>query len=358
LHRLVNELSPLESLGAGRLLGEGASSQVWEGRWRERPIVVKVLRPEGNEASFLKEVHIWRQLSHPCICALLGACIYDQRPAIVLEYLGGGSLYNLLHCTPRFTVNPLLADHSHVLGSPRAGRAAVSGTAPRSADSMEVDVAGGIATMRIDDDGAPTELQPSPLRLAAEAALYARITHEVACGLAYLHSCGVMHRDVKACNVLLDGQQHAKLSDFGIATYLVPAVVGSDDDERYALSEYTAETGTYRQMAPEVILHKTYNHKCDVYSYGLLVWETLHHQLPFADATPLQAAFAVAMQNARPVLALSDETRCYAPLITSCWDVEPSDRPDMEVVVETTAQFLHAAESRYAMIAAHVDTSC
>ena len=47
----------------------------------------------------------------------------------------------------------------------------------------------------------------------------------------------------------------SQVTDFGIST-------------RFGRADYTAETGTYRQMAPEVILHKPYNYKCDVYSYG------------------------------------------------------------------------------------------
>ena len=80
------------------------------------------------------------------------------------------------------------------------------------------------------------------------------------------------------------------MTDFGIST-------------RFK-QDHTAETGTYRYMAPEVSAHQKYDYRCDVYSYGMLVWETLHREMPFKDASPLQAAFAVAMQNARPPLRL------------------------------------------------------
>ena len=165
-----------------------------------------MLREEEALRSFLGEVNIWRQLRHPCVCSLLGVCMFEQRPAMVLEYLIGGSLHDLLH-------NPG------------------------------------------DDKG------------DLESTLLARVVAEVASGVAYLHYNGVMHRDIKTANVLLDDARHAKVSDFGIST-------------RFGRSDYTAETGTYRQMAPEVILHKPYNYKCDVYSYGVLLWETLHRQVP------------------------------------------------------------------------------
>ena len=55
----------------------------------------------------------------------------------------------------------------------------------------------------------------------------------MASGVAYLHNNGVIHRDIKAANVLLDDGQHAKVTDFGISTNFA--------------AEHTAETGTYRE---------------------------------------------------------------------------------------------------------------
>jgi serine/threonine protein kinase len=125
----------------------------------------------------------------------------------------------------------------------------------------------------------------------------------------------------------------SQVTDFGIST-------------RFGRKDYTAETGTYRQMAPEVILHKPYNYKCDVYSYGILLWEALHRQVPFTGFAPLQAAFAVAMEQARPQIALREELRMYAELITACWDAEPRNRPDMDQVVRVTADCCAALEQQ------------
>ena len=353
LRQMYSEFAPLAGLEVHRILGEGSSSQVWQGTWQgafgPEPVVLKVLRRKSPEETFLKEVHVWRQLSHPCVCALLGVCLHEQCPAIVLEHQSCGSLYDLLHTTPRFSVTGEMGDHS------RTGAAHGVTT---GAEAMETEAPN--AAGRWGGSGARAEIVPeilpeTPARLAAEAALSARLVAEVALALAYLHSRGVMHRDVKTCNVLLDAQRHAKLSDFGVATYLVP---GATDDERFCCAEYTAETGTYRQMAPEVILHKPYNHKCDVYSYGMLLWETLHRRLPFESATPLQAAFAVAMQLARPPIVLRDELQPYAPIITACWDVEPSERPEMEQIVERAAEMVHVLHARHAQILAHADVAC
>lgn len=261
-----------------KLIDEGASSTVWEGEWAGARVVIKVLREAENMTtpaltSFQEEVDIWQQLRHPCVCTLLGVSTFDGRPSMVLEYMTGGSLHDLLHNT---------------------------------------------------DKRAPIEI-----------GLLSRIVAEVASGVAYLHANGVMHRDVKSANVLLDDSRHAKVTDFGIST-------------RFGRSDYTAETGTYRQMAPEVILHKPYNQKCDVYSYGILLWEALHRQVPFTGLAPLQAAFAVAMEHRRPTIALEGDLSVYRPLIEACWDADPNRRPDMDQVVRGTVECAGAIEASQA----------
>ena len=216
-------------------------------------------------------MRILRELRHPSICSFLGTCMQQGLPAIVLECLPGGSLYNLLHET--------------------RGGAAADGS-----DSA---------------DGSPTPLAP---------ALLSRLSLEVAQGVAYLHQSQVIHRDIKSANVLLDAHQHAKVTDFGIST-------------RFAL-DHTAETGTYRYMAPEVIAHQQYDYRCDVYSYGMLLWEIAHQQVPFRSQNALQAAFAVAMEQKRPPLGLSVALAGFGPVITACWQSSAEQRPDMDRVVQ------------------------
>ena len=68
------------NLRVRKLIDEGASSQVWEGDWAGARVVIKVLREQEALRSFLSEVNIWRQLRHPCVCALLGVCMFEGRP--------------------------------------------------------------------------------------------------------------------------------------------------------------------------------------------------------------------------------------------------------------------------------------
>ena len=62
----------------------------------------------------------------------------------------------------------------------------------------------------------------------------------------------------------------------------------------------TTETGTYRWMAPEVTRHEGYTKSADVFSYGMLLFELIAHEVPFADRPPLQAAVAIGLQDLRP----------------------------------------------------------
>lgn len=90
---------------------------------------------------------------------------------------------------------------------------------------------------------------------------YLPIALDIANGMAYLHSRSVIHRDLKPSNVLLM-LGRAKVSDFGMSI----ADCGQ---------ELTAETGTYRYMAPEVIRHESYSSNADVYSFGILLWQLI-----------------------------------------------------------------------------------
>ena len=131
----------------------------------------------------------------------------------------------------------------------------------------------------------PRAAQPFAAGPGLATPLKHRLVYEVALGLRYLHANAIVHRDIKAANVLLTADAHAKLSDFGIAT-------------RFGM-EHTAGVGSTRYMAPEVIFEK-YDHSADVYSFGLLVWEVVHVAVPFANVNAFNALFA-AKEHERPV---------------------------------------------------------
>ncbi|GJN25957.1 hypothetical protein PR202_gb13847 [Eleusine coracana subsp. coracana] len=114
-----------------------------------------------------------------------------------------------------------------------------------------------------------------------ELPMILRMGIDISKGMDYLHRNNIIHRDLKTANVLIGSDQVVKIADFGVSRH--PAQEG----------DMTAETGTYRWMAPEVINHKPYDYKADVFSFAVVLWELATSKIPYENMTPLQAALGV-----------------------------------------------------------------
>lgn len=101
-----------------------------------------------------------------------------------------------------------------------------------------------------------------------------QLWYDIASALADCHSNGVIHRDIKPDNVLVSKDGYYKLVDFGISRYL------GDD---FA----TTMAGTYPYMAPEVYKHQAYDHRADIYSLGIMIYQMLNAgRVPFLPPYP------------------------------------------------------------------------
>ncbi|XP_057731678.1 serine/threonine-protein kinase STY46-like isoform X3 [Arachis stenosperma] len=148
-----------------------------------------------------------------------------------------------------------------------------------------------------------------------------KVAIEVSEGMKYLHQNDIIHRDLKTANLLMDDKGVVKVADFGVARVNNQSGV------------MTAETGTYRWMAPEVIEHKPYDHKADVYSFGIVLWELLTGKLPYEHLSPLHAAVGVAQKGLRPEIPRHTHPM-LVELIHRCWHQDPSSRPDFTEILE------------------------
>ncbi|KAK4858364.1 hypothetical protein QYF36_015267 [Acer negundo] len=149
---------------------------------------------------------------------------------------------------------------------------------------------------------------------------------DIAHGMEYIHSQGVIHRDLKPENILIDQEFRLKIADFGIAC------------EEVYCDALTDDPGTYRWMAPEMIKHKSYGRKVDVYSFGLILWEMVAGAIPYEEMNPIQAAFAVVNKNLRPAMP-GDCPPAMGALIEQCWSLQPDKRPEFWHVVKVLEQF-------------------
>ncbi|XP_057831140.1 probable serine/threonine-protein kinase SIS8 isoform X1 [Cryptomeria japonica] len=144
-----------------------------------------------------------------------------------------------------------------------------------------------------------------------------RMALDVAKGMNYLHTSNptIVHRDLKSPNLLVDKNWNVKVCDFGLSRL---------KHHTFLSSKSTA--GTPEWMAPEVLRNELSNEKCDVYSFGVILWELATLRMPWSGMNPMQVVGAVGFQDRR--LDIPKEVDpMVAKIISACWQNDPSLRP-------------------------------
>uniref|UniRef100_A0A4W5NAT5 non-specific serine/threonine protein kinase n=1 Tax=Hucho hucho TaxID=62062 RepID=A0A4W5NAT5_9TELE len=149
----------------------------------------------------------------------------------------------------------------------------------------------------------------------------AAITHGALQGLVYLHSHNMIHRDVKAGNILLMEPGQVKLGDFGSASIIAPA---------------NSFVGTPYWMAPEVILamdEGQYDGKVDVWSLGITAIELAERKPPLFNMNAMSALYHIA-QNESPVLQSNHWSDYFHNFVDLCLQKIHQDRPTSDVLLK------------------------
>ncbi|GER42370.1 protein kinase [Striga asiatica] len=216
-------------------VASGSYGDLYKGTYHSQEVAIKILKAERLnmelQKEFVQEVYIMRKVRHKNVVQFIGACTRPPNLCIVTEYMSGGSVYDYLH------------------------------------------------------------KQKGTFKLPA----LLKVAIDISKGMNYLHQNNIIHRDLKAANLLMDENEVVKVADFGVAR--VKAQTGV----------MTAETGTYRWMAPEI---------------------------PYEYLTPLQAAVGVVQKGLRPTIPKHTHPK-LAELLERCWQQDPALRPDFSELKET-----------------------
>ncbi|XP_077225178.1 putative serine/threonine-protein kinase SIS8 [Tasmannia lanceolata] len=154
---------------------------------------------------------------------------------------------------------------------------------------------------------------------------------DVAKGMNYLHTSHptIVHRDLKSPNLLVDKNWVVKVCDFGLSRL---------KHHTFLSSKSTA--GTPEWMAPEVLRNEPSNEKCDVYSFGVILWELATLRMPWSGMNPMQVVGAVGFQNRRLDIPTEVDPMA-AQIICDCWQSDPNLRPSFAQLMAPLKHLKH-----------------
>jgi serine/threonine protein kinase len=239
-----------------RLLGKGGMGEVYEAQ-QDRPrrrVALKVLAPwlaENEEAlaRFWREAEVPAQLNHPGIVRIISTGQTEGTAYYTMNLVQGMSLADMIRWS-RDVAPPTVCQRVRAEDTPSPGASPTPAGRPAE-----------------DNPGAFTVQQKPPLFRAYQEERYrtvARLGLMVAQTLAYAHSRGCVHRDLKPSNIMVDQRDHAYVMDFGLTRALEPDGLQSQPG---------MISGTPWYMSPEQAKGEVVDHRSDIYSLGVTLYE-------------------------------------------------------------------------------------
>ncbi|XP_036189102.1 tyrosine-protein kinase Tec isoform X4 [Myotis myotis] len=265
------EINPSE-LTFMRELGSGLFGVVRLGKWRAQyKVAIKAIR-EGAmcEEDFIEEAKVMMKLTHPKLVQLYGVCTQQKPIYIVTEFMERGCLLNFLRQRQGHFSRDVLLS----------------------------------------------------------------MCQDVCEGMEYLERNSFIHRDLAARNCLVNEAGVVKVSDFGMARYVL-------DDQ------YTSSSGAkfpVKWCPPEVFNYSRFSSKSDVWSFGVLMWEVFTEgRMPFEKNTNYEVVTMVTRGHRlyRPKLA----SKYVYDVMLRCWQEKPEGRPSFEDLLRTIDELVECEET-------------
>ena len=273
---MSEEWTPAEAVGPYRLVerlaagGMGEVWRAWDGRLK-RPVAVKHILPHildqpGARERFRREAEAGARLTHPAVVQIYDLVESPEGDWLVMELVVGKTLRQLLSTGPLAGLLPIA----------------------------------------------------SALQWGSE----------IAGGLAAAHAEGILHRDLKASNVMITAAGHAKVLDFGIARAVPLPGTGQEPGQEMTLSQPGAVVGTSYAMSPEQVLGLPLDPRSDLFSLGSLLYEMLTGEAPFRASTAAATLARVCSYRPLPARRLRAEIPAeVSALVERLLEKEPNARP-------------------------------